>query len=77
MKPGDLVTTGKYGGDVPILSASTKFLPSDRYFVGGLRKGEIALVVERDGPDVRILCPEGVGWVWHGNLHCVERRESR
>lgn len=76
MSPGDLVTTGKYGGDVPILSASAKVPPSYREFVGGLRKGEIALVVERDGADVRILCREGVGWVWHGNLQRVEG-ESR
>ena len=75
MSPGDLVITGKYGGDVPILGASVnKSLFRD--YVGALRKGEIALVVERDGADVRILCSEGVGWVWHGNLQRVEG-ESR
>ena len=75
MSPGDLVTTGKYGGDVPILGTPFNEGPP-REYVGELRRGEIALVVERDGADVRILCREGVGWVWHGNLQRVEG-ESR
>lgn len=75
MSPGDLVTTGKYGGDVPILS-STINENGPRKYAGTLRRGEIALVVGRSGHDVRILCSEGVGWVWHGNLHRVEG-ESR
>jgi len=77
MVPGDLVTASKYGADVRLLGTSINDGATPRDQVGTLRKDEVALVIDRMGSDVRVLCREGVGWAWHGNLVRVDDHETR